>query len=632
MARLNVNGTLDTTFNPNVNSTVNSLAIQKDGQIVIGGLFATVGGVSRAFLARLSEGGTLDATFTASTNATVNGLALQPDGKILLAGSFTTANSTTRNYLARLNANGTLDAGFDPNASASVSCVAVQPDGRVLLGGTFTTMSGTARNRLARVGADGALDASFNPNVNGTVQTMVLQADGRILIGGTFSTVGGVARGRIARLNSNGSLDTSFNPVANVTVGSISLQPDGRIVVGGSFTTIAGIVRNSLARLENEPASQSLTVTTSNRVEWLRGGSSPETLQVDFHSSNDGGVTWATLGEGTRIAGGWELSGLNLTSNLLVRGRARILGGTLNGSSTLVEAITSYGPDLRLADAAQNQFIDQLGNLDFGKVNLGTLVTETITITNPGNTILLLGTITKEGTNSDDFTIVPPANSSVLPGSSTTFKVSFQPTARGQRNASIHLASNVSGMANPFDLTLTGAANSLPTLQGYAIKTMKEIPVTDALANILYRASDADGDTLTLISISPTSALNGPLLLNANDVTYTPPPGFTGLDNFSVSISDGQGGIVQATIIVTVIDPGGVQGGTQAGAVQMINQQLVVLFFGIQDQLYKIQRSTDLQHWTTLTILIGDGDGTILYIDPTPPAGSAFYRTAVPVP
>ena len=38
-ARLNTDGTVDTTFAPNVGGVVNAIAVQSDGQLVIGGNF-----------------------------------------------------------------------------------------------------------------------------------------------------------------------------------------------------------------------------------------------------------------------------------------------------------------------------------------------------------------------------------------------------------------------------------------------------------------------------------------------------------------------------------------------------------------------------------------------------------------
>ena len=274
IARLNTDGTLDASFDPNADSDVYSIAVQTDGKILIGGNFTTLspnGGaaVTRNRIARLNTDGTLDASFDPNADSFVYSIAVQADGKILIGGDFTTLSpnggvAVTRNRIARLNTDGTLDASFDPKASDNVLSIAVQADGKILIGGSFTTLSpnggaAVTRNRIARLNTDGTLDASFNPNADNTVFSIAVQADGKILIGGSFTTLspnGGAAvtRNRIARLNTDGTLDASFNPNADSDVSSIAVQTDGKILIGGNFITLspnggAAVTRNRIARL-----------------------------------------------------------------------------------------------------------------------------------------------------------------------------------------------------------------------------------------------------------------------------------------------------------------------------------------------------------------------------------------------
>jgi uncharacterized delta-60 repeat protein len=108
IARLNADGSLDATFNPvsGANGTVLAVAIQPDGKIVIGGPFTSYDGVSRIRLARLNANGTLDTT---SDSGIVNNfrfgirrLMLTADNQILVGGSFATYNGVARNSIAKL--------------------------------------------------------------------------------------------------------------------------------------------------------------------------------------------------------------------------------------------------------------------------------------------------------------------------------------------------------------------------------------------------------------------------------------------------------------------------------------------------------------------------------------------------
>ncbi|MCX6876480.1 MAG: choice-of-anchor D domain-containing protein [Verrucomicrobia bacterium] len=456
IARLNADGTVETAFNPGANAAVNSIGLQTDGKIVLGGSFINAGGSTRNRCARLNATGTLDTGFNPNVNGAVNSVAIQPDGKILLGGAFTSVGST-RNGIARLNANGSLEA-FNPNVTGgSVSCLALQADGRILLGGSFTTVGGTARNRLARVNADGSLDATFNPNADGTVTSMVVQTDGKILIGGSFTTLGATPRGRLARLLADGTVDTTFAADADNSISCLALKADGKLLVGGTFTAIAGSSISYLALLSNDPATTVLTVPDYTRVQWLRGGTSPETQQVTFELSTDGGTVWSSLGVNTRIAGGWEKTGLDLSGSGLVRARARTRGGQFGGSSGLVETVTSYTgfvPEIAVEQPSGTNIADG-GSKNFGNVVIGSNASLTFTILNSGLYPLTGLGITIDGTNSSDFTVTASPTAPVVGGGSTTLTVRFAPTGTGSRAAALHVVSNDAD-ENPFDIILNG--------------------------------------------------------------------------------------------------------------------------------------------------------------------------------
>jgi uncharacterized delta-60 repeat protein len=257
IARLNADGTVDSAFDPNANNTVNAIAVQADGKILVGGTFNgsnSIGGQTRNRIARLNgTTGSAD-SFNPNANGSIFEIAVQLDAKILVGGTFTSIGGQTRNRIARLDATGLADS-FNPNASSSVFALAVQLDGKVVVGGLFTSIGGQARNRIARVKMDGTLDTTFNPNANSSISSIALQADGKILVGGAFTTIGGLSRNFIARLTSSTGTADSFDPDANGTgIGTIAVQPDGQILIGGDFTTLspnggATVPRSRIARL-----------------------------------------------------------------------------------------------------------------------------------------------------------------------------------------------------------------------------------------------------------------------------------------------------------------------------------------------------------------------------------------------
>ena len=360
IGRLNADGTLDASFNPGANAAVYSLVVQSDGTILVGGSFTNLGDQTRNYIGRLNADGTLDASFTLGANKIVYSLAVQPDDSILVGGSFTNLGGQTRKYIGRLNADGTLDTSFNPGANARVSTLAVQADGNILVGGLFTQLGGQTRNCLGRLNADGTPDASFNPGVSGggvpQVLSLALQTDGKILLSGLFSNLGDQTRNYIGRLNADGTLDASFNPEANDLVYALAVQADGKILVGGSFTTLGGQTRNCFGRLNNTgTAFQSLTYDGST-ISWLRGGTSPEVWRTTFEITTNG-TNWTSLGGGSRMPGGWRLSGVSLSANDTLRARASVAQGYRNASGGSLESC--YGklividqPKDRTADAA----------------------------------------------------------------------------------------------------------------------------------------------------------------------------------------------------------------------------------------------------------------------------------------
>jgi uncharacterized delta-60 repeat protein len=266
IARLNQDGTLDTTFDPGTGPDqggVSTIKVQADGKILISGFFFHYNGAPQQLIARLNTDGSLDTTFKPSpvANATST-IHLQADGKIIVSGSYTDGNVAHPRVL-RLNTDGSLDTTFDQGVGGnnSVTVRALQPDGKIIIGGDFTTYSGTSRSYFARLNSDGSVDTTFNPVVdsNDAYNSVTLQPDGKLIVAGSVYDVNGV-HGRIKRLNADGSLDASFDQGTgpNLSIYTTALQPDGRIIIAGNFTTYNGVSRRRLARLESNGSLDAL--------------------------------------------------------------------------------------------------------------------------------------------------------------------------------------------------------------------------------------------------------------------------------------------------------------------------------------------------------------------------------------
>jgi uncharacterized delta-60 repeat protein len=275
LERVNVNGSLDTTFgtdgavtdNLDNNEAFNSVAIQPNEMIVAAG---TDGGM--LLLARYNADGSPDTNFgdggrmvtpvAGTTDATAYGIALDPsDNSIVVAGS-----AGGQFLVDRFTANGSPDATFNgglPLLFGSASAgnvfgrVAIQSDGGIVAAGAS---SGSVV--VARVTAAGTLDNTFGtggivtlsqlaapdlaPGQPDNTEGLALDPAGNILVAnhtaaGDFGTV---------RLTPAGTIDTAFGiaGLATADFGGdddgdfVGVTSTGQVLVAGTSTSSGSAV------------------------------------------------------------------------------------------------------------------------------------------------------------------------------------------------------------------------------------------------------------------------------------------------------------------------------------------------------------------------------------------------------
>lgn len=255
IARLNSDGSLDTSFNADgtrANNSVNAIVIQPDGKILVGGAFEFYNNMSVSKIIRLNSDGSLDSSFNSAIASNyIYNIALQSDGKILIATKY----NNTSSRVERLNSDGTLDASFNLGIGTNLDIftIATLSDGKILIGGNFTSYNSVSTGNIAKLNSDGTLDLSFNSGTgfNGYVHKIVIQSDNKILVGGYFSNFNGASVNNFTRLNSDGSMDSSFNTGTGTSnyVLSIAIQSDNKILIGGGFYVYNGMPITQLARI-----------------------------------------------------------------------------------------------------------------------------------------------------------------------------------------------------------------------------------------------------------------------------------------------------------------------------------------------------------------------------------------------
>lgn len=126
------------------------------------------------------------------------------------------------------------------------------------------------------------------------------------------------------------------------------------------------------------------------------------------------------------------------------------------GTFTIGAAVVEK-PEIMVMQPAKSELTDGKTKKSFGSVKVGKKGSaRKFTIKNNGGATLDNLAIKKTGADKSSFVVGDLGASSLAPGASTSFKVSFKPSGKGTRKAAIEISSNDAD-ENPFDIKLTGA-------------------------------------------------------------------------------------------------------------------------------------------------------------------------------
>lgn len=230
---------------------INTIKIQENGQIVIGGSFIEVNGVTVKNYARLNQDGSLDTVFAKNSGTgpdrEILVITLQDDGKILLGGAFDNFNDNPEKAkLIRLNQDGSIDEDFNPHiwgnfVGLGIKQIKLIDNGQIIIAGSFSYINDSYINNFARLNPDGSHDISFNPDnflsYFDVVNALDFTSDTSIIIAGTTLGAGGF----VIRTDSLGVVDNSFNLDFNLNytdVNSLKVLKNNNIIFGGYFAQV----------------------------------------------------------------------------------------------------------------------------------------------------------------------------------------------------------------------------------------------------------------------------------------------------------------------------------------------------------------------------------------------------------
>jgi uncharacterized delta-60 repeat protein len=250
LVRLNSGGAVDGTFDigTGFNNAVHDVEVTSTGQILAGGQYTELNGVSYKTLVRLSQSGSVDATYLATNKFNggwIEDMELRPGDKLLVGGYFSQYNGVTAKSPLRLNADGSIDGTFNVGTGANccISFVTANSSEDVLVLGTsdFTTFAGQPRKTLAVVTSTGTLKAMAQPvsfQRNGWGSTVTAQGNDKILLSHFADEINNTPAKSLTRLNLDGTIDATFagNSKPSGSVNAIVIDPSGNLIIGGAFS------------------------------------------------------------------------------------------------------------------------------------------------------------------------------------------------------------------------------------------------------------------------------------------------------------------------------------------------------------------------------------------------------------
>ncbi len=432
----NVNGVL-TVNAPEINVQGNSVSIT-DGDVTPSLTDDTNFG-STTTLTNIVKTFTIQNTGTA--NLTVSNVALSTGSVFAIGGitlpatisagssttftvTFNSASAGTFNDVVTITNNDSNESSYDFTLTAEATAPVVN------CGDLFFSeyLEGTSSNKYVEI---------YNPtasSINLTAYEIVIYANGSTTATSTISLSGTIAPYGtyvVANSASNATIIAS----ANLTNGSVNFNGDDAVALRNS-----GVIIDVIGQIGTDPGS-----------EWGTGlqSTADNTLVRNFAIQ----IGDANGADAFDPSSEWTGYATDYISDL---------GTHSNSCAPAMPEINIQGNSVTIVDGDTTPIVGDDTNFGSADIAGGTIV-KTFTIQNLGTATLNIGTITIGGANAADFTVTSAPSATVASGASTTFQVTFDPSAVGTRNATISIVNDDSN-ENPYDFAITGNGFATPSI------------------------------------------------------------------------------------------------------------------------------------------------------------------------
>ncbi len=401
------------------------------------------------------------------------------------------------------------------DANSLVDGVSTAAFGNVNIGsiGTARTFTISNTGTAALTGILLATDGSTSDFIVSGISSATLAPGASTRFTIVFKPTAAGARSAAIHIASNDADENPFDiklTGIGVAVPEIAIdQMDVGNLVSGSATIVFGNANIATTGAVKSFTVRNLGSASLTNLAITRDGANAADFAVD-------GLPNATLAPGASLtfqvvfkptAAGARTAAIHITSNDADESPYHI---SLSGTGIAV-------PEISITRADNSELIDGSSTLTSGNVNLGsTGATQIITIRNTGTGNLTNLAISKNGAHASDFTVSAPAATLLAPGGSTTFTLTFTPSAPGARTAAIHIASNDAD-ENLFDIKLEGIDGVVSVLAiGQSDGTWLARGETSADLGSAIRGSTSPAETFTLKNIG-TAPLTGLQLVSSGE-------------------------------------------------------------------------------------------------------------------
>ncbi|MGB2741027.1 MAG: tandem-95 repeat protein [Cognaticolwellia sp.] len=502
--------------------------------------------------------------------------------------------SNVNNGSLTLNSNGSFSYAPNLNFTGTDSFTYTVSDGNFVSGALNVTLTVNPINDIPVIGNAKSynVDEDESLNVLATSNNHLLNdasdLDGDIL---TVSLVSNVANGNLA-LNSNGSF--SYAPNLNFN---------------GSDTF-------SYKVSDGDYVSDALTATlTVNPI-----NDAPQITGVKSYSFDEDSSLNILVGDvDYLLIGTSDLDGDTLTVSL----ESNVSNGSLtlnsNGSFSYVPDNNFHGSDSFTYEVSDGNGGTAQGNvaLTINAVNdIPVLLADSFSVNEDNVLTKLVGDVDQLLSNDNDADgdtlivnttpILNVSNGSLTLNSNGSFSYAPNLNFNGVDSFTYQVSDSNGGTAQAIVTLTINAVNDTPVPSADNYSTNEDITLTKLVGDVdqlLSNDNDVDGDSLTVNTTPISNVINGSLTLNSNgSFSYVPNNNYNGSDSFIYEVRDGNGGIAQGNVTLTIN--------------------------AVSDVPVAIADSYSVDEEDTLTILVGDannllrndsdGDNDSLTVNTTP--------------